>query len=111
MKAAIKSSIFIASFFVLTSAATAQSEKIKFCSDLEKAAASTMKMRQGGIPLGEVIALARQGEEKNKAASDYMLNMAIKAYETPKFASQDNQQNAITEFANKEMLHCLKSVK
>jgi hypothetical protein len=111
MKATIKSSIFIASFFVLSSAATAQSEKIQFCSDLEKAAASTMRMRQVGAPLGEVIALARKDEDKNKAASDYMINMAIKAYEAPKFASPDNQQNAITEFANKEMLHCLKSIK
>ncbi len=111
MKATIKSGIFIATFLVLANAATAQSQNIKFCSDIEKAATSTMKMRQVGIPLGEAIEMARKGEDTNKAASDYLVNLTIRAYKTHKFASPDNQQNAITEFANKEMLNCLQTKK
>ena len=111
MKAAIKSGVFIVSFLLLSNAATAQSQNIKFCSDIEKAATSTMKMRQVGITLGEAIELARKGEDTNKAASEYLVSLTIRAYKTHKFASPDNQQKAITEFANKEMLNCLQSKK
>jgi hypothetical protein len=111
MKTAIKTGFFIASFLVLSNATLAQSQNLKFCSDIEKAATSTMKMRQVGIPLGEAIELARKGEDTNKAASAYLVDLTIRAYKTHKFASPDNQQNAITEFANKEMLNCLQSKK
>ncbi len=96
----------------MTGAALAQDQKrIELCARFEKLATSTMSARQSGVPLGETIAVAKKFEEIDEKLSQFLVELTIKAYKIHKFASPDNQQNAITEFANQTMLQCLQSKK
>jgi len=73
------------------------------CDDIYKLAESMMKARQKGAELPKILDVI----ERN-GSSDAVKKLAIMAYKEPRWNNENLQKRAISEFANKFMLECLK---
>lgn len=85
---------------LLATSATAtetKDPKSTFCENYATAAHGVMKARQNGAPLSKVIQIGPIIKE-----------LALIAYDTPKYSHDKYKENAITEFENKILLACLK---
>lgn len=72
---------------------------------IEQIAKLTMLKRQAGHPLSEVMSLAGETDDAfkfNNTARD----MAIAAYDSPRFSTASNKTNAAADFANDWVLAC-----
>ena len=75
------------------------------CAQLGEIADSIMHSRQSGDALSEMIDLAKSfGGDLGKV----LTQITIDAYEEPKWRTEENKQNAISEFRNKVELQCYK---
>lgn len=89
-----------------------QEAKEQACQSLQSLAAETMKARQMGIPMGNLLEIINkqpvesESDKKNKATWKIIL---MESYEYPKFTGESYKKNIVNEFANKQMLRCLKS--
>ena len=89
-----------------------QEAKEQACQSLQSLAAETMKARQMGIPMSNLLELINkqpvesESDKKNKATWKIIL---MESYEYPKFTGESYKKNIVNEFANKQMLRCLKS--
>ena len=89
-----------------------QEAKEQACQSLQSLAAETMKARQMGIPMSNLLELINkqpvesESDKKNKATWKIIL---MESYEYPKFTGESYKKSIVNEFANKQMLRCLKS--
>lgn len=77
------------------------------CAALGTLAASIMKGRQSGVPMSNMMAIARKNEQIGSLVSA----MVIAAYETPQFSGEKYRQRKVVEFQNDVMLECYKSIR
>ena len=93
MKYFIYLSIFLTSNF-----AFASSDDDVVCSFEGQSAELTMYFRQEGKSMAEAM----------KGASDSSKNLIIRAYEHPRFSTEENKNKAAKDFANEITLECYK---
>lgn len=75
-----------------------------FCETIEHVAGATMRARQRGVALSEVIAVAQNADIPEVAR--LMRTMVIAAYELPRYETAEFQQRAIADFAEEWALAC-----
>ena len=95
----------------LVFAGNAAAEKeMTTCSLLALIAKKTMESRQSGTPLSKYLELA-ESTDLPQAIKNALRDIALIAWDTPKFSTDRNKKEAITEFENKMLLECLKNEK
>ena len=68
------------------------------CISLAELASSVMELRQGGVPLSEMMKIA-EGDELLRL-------LALDAYSEPRFSSKEHQDLSVTDFSDKWALAC-----
>jgi len=85
--------------------AMADDDNRKHCEDLSDAATMVMSQRQEGVPLRVML------DVHKKQGWQYLDSIAIEAYSnSPLYSTDAYRKSAISEFANKKFLECLKGV-
>lgn len=107
-KFAIILSIIISSQLYFTGCSYAV-DQLELCKKLNLLAEEIMKSRQMGVPMAAMMEAAASGNIT--VLNKLQKNFIIEAYDSPKYDSPEMQQNAITEFGNKQYLICIKSTK
>lgn len=72
------------------------------CEDRADLAREVMASRQAGVPIADVIRLAKESNAYTKATRDLIL----RAYEAPRYQTEEHQQREITEFENAAYVAC-----
>ncbi len=90
----------IALALTISTAALAESKSKTTCERVESLARVTMKLRQNGVALKNV--LNQDGE------TSFTRSMLLAAYSKPRFNTKSIQDRVIEDFANKYFLACLK---
>lgn len=85
---------------------TATAHASNYCDTVAKVSTTIMKNRQLGVPLSEMMEIANKPTLKE--ISGTIKQLTIAAYEQPRYSTPINQERAITDFADKQMLNCLK---
>jgi len=82
-----------------------ESAKKQVCYQRADAAATFMTARQVGRPLRELL------EVLEKSDMEDLNSVAIEAFQQPRYSSSEYREDAITDFANKKLVECLKYFK
>ena len=90
----------VATLLAVTSTAQADTEK---CTFISESAELIMQLRQSNAPIADVLKITEDFE--------VLLELVIKAYETPRYNSEEYKDNAIIDFSNLAMVSCLQSFK
>jgi len=94
-------------FVVLAaSSSAAASTSTETCKSISGVAQEVMKSRQQGILMAELMEV-----EVSDLIKPLMHQYIVRAYETPRFRTPQNQQRAVTDFANDAYLACIKQRK
>lgn len=72
------------------------------CEGRAELAKQVMSSRQAGVPITDVINLAKESNAYTKATQELIL----RAYERPRFQTDEHQQREITEFQNEAYVAC-----
>ena len=72
------------------------------CTMVGKVAIAAMTSRQNGVPLATMLEIT--------STSPLARTIVLEAYSKPKFSSEKNKTDYITEFGNVVMLTCLKEM-
>lgn len=94
---------------ILVAAVSAQvnaGEWEEMCDSLATAAGTTMDARQAGVPATKLFELADSFDEEVRGL---LRDIILKAYDTPRFKTEEYRQEAITEFQNQTLVGCLKA--
>lgn len=97
--------LLIAALFVATPVAHAGD--IQLCIKAANLAETTMRARQNGISLAQLVATAHSSPSKTIA--EFTTALAQDAFATPRFHTEENKQRAIVEFGSKTMSNCLEA--
>jgi len=81
----------------------------KSCAGIANAAETVMTNRQLGIAMQKMIKVVNK--EDNKIIRNEMLDMVIRAYETPRYSTKKMKNEAISDFRDMYYLHCIKSIR
>ena len=92
--------------------------KRQLCRSAANSAESTMRSRQLGLPMSEIIdninSIARDNQDFNAAERAAFINrmerMVIEAYESPRYATDEMQKKIIEDFRDKKYLECAQTV-
>lgn len=76
------------------------------CTQLGGFAAAVMENRQIGVPLGESLAVL---ESEHKGTMKLLRFVVIKAYEQPRWYTEQSVQRAVEDFNNEMTLACLQA--
>lgn len=79
--------------------------KKQVCYQRAEAAQTFMMARQLGRPLQELL------EVLEKSNMEELNNLAIEAFEQPRYGTSQYREDAITDFSNKKLVECLKYFK
>ena len=93
---------------ILVAAVSAQvnaGEWEEMCDSLATAAGTTMDARQAGVPADKLFELADSFDGEVQVL---LRGIIIKAFDTPRFKTEEYRREAITEFKNKTLVDCLK---
>ena len=74
--------------------------RMDLCKTVSEGAVSIMTIRQSGVPLISILNALKD--------NSMFVQVALVAYDTPKYSTKENQQSAITEFGNTVLLECLR---
>lgn len=78
------------------------------CESLSDLSGSIMKARQAGVSMQKAMAIANDGNKE--ALNNYTRLQVIKAYDSPRFTTDDYQMRAISDFSDEAYLECVKVV-
>ncbi len=87
---------------LLTGAAQAEDP----CQRISKLAGTIMENRQAGTSMERMIEIA--SGEQFKSIDKILRHLIVEAYSQPRYNSKPNQQNAVKDFSNDQMLLCMK---
>ena len=90
----------VATLLAVTSTAQADTEK---CTFISESAELIMQLRQSNAPIADVLKITEDFE--------ILLELVIKAYEAPRYNSEEYKADAVTDFSNLTMVTCLQSLK
>jgi hypothetical protein len=77
------------------------------CLNIYKVAKNAMHLRQLGVPIVDQMKIIDDAKI-NKSTKEFMGIIVEKAYEKPKFSSEEYKTEATTEFANEWYIACRK---
>lgn len=95
---------YMIAFSILLGGATIARADDAFCQQLGELAKGVMRNRQIGVNMSDMMKIADSG----RVEGPVLRNLVIMAYDTPQFASDAMQADAIQEFANQIQLTCYK---
>ncbi|MEM9967584.1 MAG: hypothetical protein AAF755_05730 [Pseudomonadota bacterium] len=98
-----KTCLCIALFIPMT-APFASAQEAGICEQAGNIAEVIMMARQEGVPLSQVVKIAKESFNEEKAVVD----MAVLAYEQPRYSSAAVKQQTIQDFRNNVELACYK---
>ena len=96
----IKKILLTAALLAVTGTAQANTE---LCTAVSKNAELIMQLRQSNAPISGVLEAVKEVE--------LLVELVIKAYETPRYNSEEYKADAVTDFSNLVMVTCLQSLK
>ena len=91
--------------FAFAPPSSAQSDD-DLCKSLGELGASFMRARQGGIPLSDVLNVFPESPDED--TGEVARKIAIAAYEQPRYSTEENQLQVISEFRDAIELVCYK---
>lgn len=77
-----------------------------FCMQLSNTARASMKVRQAGIPLSELLDVLNQ-QDVDENLRSLLRTVTVGAYDIPQYTTPRIQQEAITEYENDWLRACL----
>ena len=86
-----------------------QVSKEDFCTSTYELAKQIMIARQSGVPLTRLLSLVNNSQDGTPDLKNSWKEIIIESYEYPLFNGENYKQNIQKEFANKQMLRCLKN--
>lgn len=84
----------------------AQDDHLSFCKVISTSAKLIMEYRQSGKPMSKLIDLAN---EQPSILKDTFINITVKAYEIPRFSTDEAKRKTVEDFVNDVYLDCLKN--
>lgn len=95
---------------------TREEATIPVCTKVSQLAEALMDVRQSGVGMAAVLKNIKPELEKLKGQfpkiiEDMPLNVLMAAYEYPLMSLPENKKSAITEFANQQMVKCIREMK
>lgn len=79
------------------------------CKKFSEFAELTMEGRQRGRPITELISIIDR-TPGDKSSIPLFRNWIISAYKQPRYSTESNKQEAITEFSNKAYIECIEYI-
>ena len=76
------------------------------CEAVDRLAKSIMEARQSGAALSDMLKVL--DGPNNKTTGPFVRAVVMEAFEQPRYSTESMQQKTITEFANQQMLMCVK---
>ena len=110
---AISAALSVAQVISPSAAATAgETDNGDFCAVVAEFARNAMIGRQNGAKLSDLINHLKNSdsEANSEAAFNMAKEIAIQAFEQPRYTTKSVQQKAITDFENTYYLACLKAL-
>ena len=86
-----------------------QVSKEEFCTSSYELAEQIMIARQSGVQLTRLLSLVNNDETATPDLKKVWKEIIIESYEYPLFNGESYKRNIQKEFANKQMLKCLKT--
>lgn len=86
-----------------------QVSKEDFCTSTYELAEQIMIARQSGVPLTRLLSLVNNSQDGTPDLKNRWKEIIIESYEYPLFSGENYKRNIQKEFANKQMLRCLKN--
>ena len=86
-----------------------QVSKEDFCTSSYELAEQIMIARQSGVPLTRLLSLVNNSQDGTPDLKNRWKEIIIESYEYPLFSGENYKRNIQKEFANKQMLRCLKN--
>ena len=103
----MKNKPFIAlSALLFTVGSTSSMASNNVCSLIDIYAKNVMEIRQMGGSMSDLMGMVDDGDYK-----DLYETIIISAFEVPRYNTEKNKQNAISDFTNKQYLECVKAYK
>jgi len=78
------------------------------CKHVEEMAENIMKNRQAGASMSDMMEIANSTE--SEATRTVARHLVVKAYEMPRFSTEEHKRNIIIRFKNKAYLECYKAL-
>ncbi|MDQ2139586.1 hypothetical protein RBI14_15580 [Alcaligenaceae bacterium B3P038] len=101
------SRILASAALVLCVMSSAQAAEKDFCKYLEGYAKISMDANQTGIPLSDLLKLIKDNGNESELVND----IAMDAYDVPRYSSEKLQQESIVEYQNRIYLKCLRATR
>jgi hypothetical protein len=79
------------------------------CEEWSERAGIIMKYRMGDLPMKDLVNAVNGSKKSTDEDKEEGVKLIIKAYDQPRFSSEDYQLRAINRFANDTYKECLKS--
>lgn len=86
-----------------------QVSKEEFCTTYYELAEQIMIVRQSGVPLTRLLSFVNKDQTVSPDFKKAWKEIIIESYEYPLFNGESYKRNIQKEFANKQMLKCLKN--
>jgi len=86
-------------------------DKYETCQLTSDIGGIVMVGRQNGISMSKMVDTVRNFPVTDKATSELCVHMIAKAYDSPRYYSENLQQRAVEDFKNDVYLLCLKALK
>ncbi len=86
-------------------AAPAFADNLKRCEAIGNIAKYVMEQRQANVPMQDLLKHARQRAPQGYS---FFQTVAVRAYERPRYRTEEYQKNAITDFQNLYFNACMK---
>ena len=104
MKALIKKSAVALMGFA--ACAAAEASKFDNCNKVAQLSESIMSARQKGVPAERAYMVF--SKEENPTARDAYMALVTQAYEVPRFQTDENKRNAVSDFKDKTLVSCMR---
>ena len=78
------------------------------CELISTVSGAIMEVRQRNVPIQEVLNLAKEIETEFGVSYDALHGLIVYAYKQPRYSTEKNQRNAVTDFKNETYITCIK---
>ena len=92
--------------FLLTFTSAYADDWSEKCDSYTQLAEAIMKARQSGVSMAKLMKTV-----KKKDGGDFVVQLIIDAYDTPRYSSEKMQQETIENFRDNNYLECVKALR
>ncbi len=105
----IKAAVLALALLAGSAFAGEQGDSFAFCKSIAAdTAEAIMEVRQGGLPLADVLEV--YGKSEIEAVRSIGRTLAIEAYSRPRFNTYEYQRKAVAEFRDEVHVQCLREL-